>query len=132
MKNCRNIAPLEITPPSWKVPPSGSAPESSPASITAFVPPKATEQVYRLVDAEELARVALDRLTIKLNPSVLCQLRAKGLPCIRFSARRIRYNLTECLEWLILSSIRGGHNPKLDPFKLLNNFGLGSTPDGVA
>ena len=132
MKTCKNIAPLEITPASWKMPLSGSAPENSPANITAFVPPKATEQVYRLVDAEELARVAMDRLTIKLNPSVLCQLRAKGLPCIRFSTRRIRYNLPECLEWLILSSIRGGHNPRLDPFKLLNSFGLGSTPNGVA
>ncbi len=102
------------------------------SNVTLFVPPQAPESVFRLVDSEELAQVAHERLAMKLNRSSLCQLRGEGMPFVSLSVRRLRYDLAACMKWLILRSFSEGQNPKVDPAMLLASFGLNPTPNGAA
>jgi|GEM_PF-3585638 len=129
-QSCRNIITLHASRQIGKVPSDST--EGAPSNITPFVPPQAPESVYRLVDSEELAQAAQERLAMKLNRSLLCQLRTEGMPFVRFSVRRIRYDLAACLKWLILRSFEDGQNPKVDPAMLLASFGLNPTPNGAA
>jgi len=130
MKTCKNIIPLEIQGQTRQE--HSGLPDCHPTNIKAFSPPSLGGPEFRLVDGEELARVAQDRLTMNLNRSVLCRLRAEGMPFVCFSRRRLRYDLAACVKWLIMRSFREGKNSQVDPYKLLERFGLCQTPDGVA
>lgn len=131
METQKTILPLQIPVPFRDIPTSkqGDGPTSN---IIPLVPVKTAEVEFRLVDAPDLILAAQQRLAMRLNRSSLCQLRAAGMPFVRFSTRRIRYDLAACLEWLILRSFREGRNAHVDPIQLLSHFGLCPNPNGAA
>ena len=130
MEPTTNIIPLTTSPA--LATPTAVRQVGTPSNIQVHTSSLYRNTVYRLVNAEELAEAAKERLAIKLNRSLLCQFRDDGMPSVRFSERRIRYDLAACLEWLILRSFRNGHNQRMDPVKLLSDFGLNPAPNGAA
>ncbi len=125
------ILPLQTSGPSRETP-STHPSERPPANVLPLVPAHPDIPGFRLVDASELILAAQQRLAMRLNRSSLCQLRTAGMPFVRFSERRIRYDLAACLEWLILRSFREGQNARVDPIQLLTYFGLCPSPNGAA
>jgi len=88
---------------------------------------------YRLAYPNELIKIVEEKLAIKLDRSSLCRLRSEGLPHVPLSKRRIRYDLTACIEWLIINRYRKNYSQVIDPLKLLASFGLAAgSPPGAA
>jgi hypothetical protein len=55
-----------------------------------------------------------------MNPSKLCGLRAKGMPSVKVSRRRFRYQYEAVARWLFIQASRSNSSATTEAFNNLN------------
>ena len=80
------------------------------------------ETGLRLSLGRELEAALWQCLRFKASPSILCGLRAEGLPHVRLSERHFRYEIPLCLEWMLIRSAKNNFMTPSNVHKLTSRI----------